>query len=64
MISIKNILVVLGGGRANGNTTQLTDAFIRGAQEAGHQTERVSLLHTEVHGCLGCNACRCGKPCM
>ncbi len=61
---MKNILVVLGGGRANGNTAQLTDAFIRGAQEAGHQTERVSLLHTEVRGCLGCNACRCGKPCM
>ena len=26
--------------------------------------ETVSLLKTEVRGCLGCNACRRGKPCV
>lgn len=26
--------------------------------------ETVSLLKTEVRGCLGCNACRHGKPCV
>lgn len=61
---MKNILVVLGGGRARGNTAQLADAFIRGAQEAGHHVEKVSLQKTEVKGCLGCNACRFGKPCI
>ena len=41
---MKNILVVIGGGRANGNTMQLADSFIAGAKEAGHQVEKISLL--------------------
>ena len=61
---MKNILVVLGGGRPGGNTAQLAGEFIRGAEEAGHRVECVSLLKTEVKGCLGCNACRYGKPCV
>ena len=61
---MKRILVVMGGGRPKGNTAQLAEAFIRGAEEAGHFVERVSLLQTEVKGCLGCNACRYGKPCV
>lgn len=61
---MKKILVVLGGGRANGNTAQLCDAFIKGAKEAGHQTELVSLRELQVNGCLGCNACRYEKPCI
>ena len=61
---MKNILVVQGGGRANGNTTQLVDAFMQGAKAAGHAVEKISLNQTEVKGCLGCNACRHGKSCV
>ncbi len=61
---MKNILVVVGGGRPKGNTAQLVEAFIKGAEEAGHAVEKISLLKTEVKGCLGCNACRYGKPCI
>ncbi len=61
---MKNVLVVMGGGRPKGNTAQLVDAFVKGAEEAGHLVEKVSLLKTEVKGCLGCNACRHGKPCV
>ena len=50
---MKNILVVLGGGRRGGNTEQLTDAFIRGAEDAGHRVEKISLTKTEIKGCLG-----------
>lgn len=60
----ENILVVLGGGRPNGNTKQLADAFAKGAADAGHNVEIVSLNKVEVKGCLGCNACRYGKPCV
>lgn len=59
---MKQILIVLGGGRARGNTAQLAEAFRRGAEEAGHRVETVSLVKEEVKGCLGCNACRYGKP--
>ena len=57
---MKNILVVQGGGRVNGNTSQLVDAFIGGAKEAGHTVDKISLNKTEVKGCIGCNACRYG----
>lgn len=61
---MKNILVVLGGGRPNGNTAQLASAFTKGAAEAGHRTERLSLNKIQINGCIGCNACRYGKPCV
>ncbi len=61
---MKNILAVLGGGRKNGNTEQLVDAFLSGAEAAGHHVEKLSLMRMEVKGCTGCNACRYGKPCV
>lgn len=61
---MKNILLISGGGRPNGNTAQLANAFIRGAEETGNRIERVSLLETKVEPCLGCNVCRQGKPCV
>ena len=60
----KDILLLLCGGRPRGNTAQLAAAFCKGAEAAGHKVEQVSLLKTEVGGCLGCNACRYGKPCV
>mgnify|MGYP001029776558 FL=1 len=61
---MKKILVVQGGGRANGNTAQLVSRFEKGAEESGHSVEVISLIKNEVKGCLGCNACRYGKPCV
>ena len=61
---MKHILIVQGGGRPRGNTAQLVEHFAQGAREAGHQVETVSLLQVPVNGCLGCNACRYGKPCV
>lgn len=60
---MKHILIVLDGGRPNGNTAQLARSFAQGAEEAGHTVETISLSKTEVKGCVGCNACRYGKPC-
>lgn len=37
---MKNILVVQGGGRINGNTSQLADSFIQGAKEPAIQLKR------------------------
>ena len=61
---MKNILIIQGGGRPNGNTAQLINSFIAGAKECGHSIELISLIKNEVKGCLGCNACRYGKPCI
>ena len=61
---MKKILIVQGGGRPNGNTDQLVKAFAKGTVDAGHEVEIISLIKNEVNGCLGCNACRYGKPCV
>ena len=61
---MKKILIIQGGGRPNGNTDQLVKAFAKGAVDAGHEVEIISLIKNEVKGCLGCNACRYGKPCV
>lgn len=61
---MKNILVVQGGGRPNGNTAQLINSFVKGAMDVGHTVEVISLIKNEVKGCIGCNACRYGKPCV
>ena len=61
---MKKVLIVLGGGRANGNTAQLANAFMKGAKEAGHEVELISLNQLNVNGCIGCNACRYEKPCI
>ena len=42
----------------------MVSSFAKGARDAGHQVEITSLLKNEVKGCLGCNACRYGKPCV
>lgn len=36
----KNVLVLSGSPRKNGNSDMLCDAFIKGAEKAGHLTEK------------------------
>ena len=61
---MKNILVIVGSSQKNGNTDQLADAFVNGATEAGHEVHKIFLGERVINGCLGCNACRFGKPCV
>jgi len=53
-----NILLLSGSPHKNGTTARLIDAFVRGAQEAGHTVERVDASSKSIGGCLGCQACR------
>lgn len=38
--------------------------YKEGATDAGHEVELMSLNKIEVKGCIGCNACCYGKPCI
>ena len=51
------IVVLNGSPRANGNTEMLSGEFIKGAIEAGHETELINLRGKKVAGCLGCKYC-------
>lgn len=55
---MKNILVIVGSARKNGNTDLLANAFIDGANSAGNLVTKVFLADKQVNGCNGCNACR------
>lgn len=53
----KEILVLAGSPRINGNSDMLADAFIEGAKKAGHSVTKIYVAAHKVNGCLGCNKC-------
>lgn len=42
------VLVINGSPRAKGNSDLLCDEFIRGAEEAGNQVEKISLREHQI----------------
>ncbi len=50
----KNILILNGSPRLNGNTSALTSEFKRGAEEAGNKVKEFHLSKMKINGCLGC----------
>lgn len=62
---MKNVLILEGSARPNGNSCLLADEFARGAAEAGCTVEKIAVARKKVAGCLGCNACqRNGGSCV
>lgn len=60
----KNIVVITGSPRRNGNSFAMTDAFLRAAQEKGHAVTRFDAAFRKVGGCRACETCyRTGKAC-
>lgn len=54
---MKEILVLTGSPRRDGNSDMLADAFIKGAREAGHKTEKFAAGSHTIAGCRACDAC-------
>lgn len=54
----KKILILSGSPRRGGNSDLLCDAFARGAQEAGHQVEKIHVAARKIHPCSACYYCR------
>jgi len=50
----RKILILNGSPRKNGNTQSLVEAFIRGADQAGHIVTVFSLDSMDIHPCKGC----------
>ena len=60
----KNILVLASSFRKKGNSDLLCDEFIRGAQEAGHNTEKIYLNDKKINFCRGCGVCNSTHKCV
>ena len=60
----KNILVLTGSPRRNGNSDRMADAFIKGALSAGHEVTKFETAKKDIGGCKACKTCWSkGKPC-
>ena len=53
----KNVLVISSTPRKGGNSDLLCDQFISGANDAGHQTEKIVLKDKKINYCTGCGIC-------
>lgn len=53
----KNIVILSGSPRKNGNTDKLAAAFIDGAKSAGKNVTLFHVADMKIGGCLGCRHC-------
>ncbi|MEJ8737071.1 flavodoxin family protein [Erysipelotrichaceae bacterium HCN-30851] len=61
---MKNILILSSSPRKNGNSDILCHQFIKGAQDAGHKTEMISLYDRNVEFCRACYVCFKTEQCV
>jgi len=60
----KNIVVITGSPRKEGNSFAMTDAFIRAARAKGHTVTRFDAALRNVGGCDACEDCfQTGQAC-
>ena len=55
---MKKLLIISSSPRINSNSEALAKAFAKGAEEAGHETELISLRGKTVNFCRGCFVCQ------
>lgn len=60
----KKVLVISTSLRQHSNSDLLAQQFARGAREAGHQVECVSLQGKDLRFCHGCMACMKNPRCV
>jgi multimeric flavodoxin WrbA len=53
----KNILVLTGSPRKQGNSDRMAEAFIKGAEQSGHTISKFEAGRKNIHGCRACEAC-------
>ena len=53
----KKILILTGSPRVSGNSRLMTDAFRKGAEEAGHDVTVINTADEALDGCRHCDMC-------
>lgn len=60
----KNVLIITGSARKQGNSALLAEAFAKGARSAGHEVTVFDSAANPVKGCVACDTCWSkGKAC-
>lgn len=59
---MKEIMILNGAARKNGNTKALINAFRDGAEQAGNHVTEFYLQDMSIHGCMGCEHCSRANP--
>ena len=60
----KRVLVISTSPRQNSNSDLLAWQFARGAEQAGHRVDFVSLAEKDIRFCKGCLACQATGRCV
>lgn len=60
----KKILIISASLRTDSNSKALADEFARGAMQAGHEVEKVSLIDCTIQFCRGCLVCQKTHRCV
>ena len=50
-------ITILNGSPRKENTLAMAEAFVKGAQAAGHEAEILHVGKMKIAGCLGCEYC-------
>mgnify|MGYP001825705584 FL=1 len=58
MSNAKEVLVLLGSPRKQGNSTTLARQIIKGAESAGAEVETIYLNGLKIKPCQGCYGCK------
>lgn len=60
----KKVLILSTSPRKNSNSDALAEEFAKGAREAGHEVEKISLIGKDIQFCRGCLACQKTMRCV
>ena len=61
---MSKVTVISTSLRAGSNSETLTKELVRGAKEAGHDVEYISLKGKDIGFCIGCLACQKTQKCV
>ncbi len=61
---MSKVLVITTSLRINSNSDRLAEKLIKGADDAGHDVEHISLKDKDIRFCKGCLACQKTQKCV
>lgn len=60
----KNVLIISSSSRLGGNSDTLCTQFMKGAEEAGNQVNKIRLVELTIDYCSACYACKKLRHCV